>query len=1078
MSQQISADSLYDRALTLQRQGDWESAEQEYRQIIAQQPNYAPAYFQLGNAKLVKQEWQSAIALYRQALNCEQRYSQAWYNLGVCLENLGDIEGAIAAYQQAVTYNPNYAIAYNSLGNVLEKQFQGEAAKVAYQKAAEIQPDAIAYLGNLARIQFICEQYAEAAVNYQKVLQLDANNINAMSALIKTNQWVCRWDTLAADLETMWQIGISLIEQNILQDFSLFDFVMFSPFGPDRHFAIARYYAQFISSKVDRNYFSPAQEGNHGGIAPTENQEGNHGEITPTKNQDLVGVVPPCPPPSTDNQRMRIGYIAGDFYKHALTHLMLELFALHDRDRFEIFAYSLGPNDGSFERQKIEADCDKFTDLRGLTTAAAAEKIQGDRPHILVDMGAYTQHSNPGILAMRPAPIQINYLTYASTMGADFIDYIVTDNTVTPPHLAEFFTEKFICLPDSYQINNYRRVCPAENPQIKQQNPKAKHGLPENVFVFGCFNYSRKIEPVIFDLWMRILQQVPHSVLWLLECNPEATHNLKNEANLRGIDASRLIFAPRLLPEEHLARHIWIDLFLDTLYCNAHTTASDALWMGIPLITCPGSTFAARVGASLLNAVNLPQLIVNSLAEYEQLAIHLATHPLQLQQLKDYLHENRRQFPLFDTPRTVKHLESAYLQVWERYRSHLPPAAIQIEPIEEILEETAAKNAINFPPDLAVNNAIKSSNSEVSIPSNAVNVKQNGQIIDASADSAEISVIADRDFPAWLKQQQISLACTTYQTNRLILIGAGAETDRISIHWRIFDRAMGLYCTPERLYLSSKYQLWQLDNVLAAGGLHQGCDRLYIPRIAHTTGDIDIHDIAVDKNNQIIFISTLFNCIATLSDRHSCKPLWKPPFISQYINEDRCHLNGLAMVAGEAKYVTASSQSDVVDGWRDRRKNGGIAIDVASNDIIVTGLSMPHSPRWYRDKLWLLNSGRGELGYVDLETGKFQAIAFCPGYVRGLAFWQNWAIVGLSKPRGGDNTFSGLELDELLVAKDAEARCGMMMIDLTTGAIVHWLRFEGIVTELYDVQVIPTVQKPMALGFQTDEIAQLITLEL
>src|SRR6476469_6164169 len=343
---------------------------------------------------------------------------------------------------------------------------------------------------------------------------------------------------------------------------------------------------------------------------------------------------------------------------------------------------------------------------------------------------------------------------------------------------------------------------------------------------------------------------------------------------------------------------------------------------------------------------------------------------------------------------------------------------------------------------------------------------------------SEHEIFGDRDFPSWLTQQQISLACTTYQTSRLMLIGAVPETNRISAFWRIFDRAMGLFCTPERIYLSSKYQLWQLDNVLESGKLYQGYDKLYIPRIGYTTGDIDIHDIAVDKNNQIIFISTLFNCIATLSDRHSCKPLWKPGFISQYINEDRCHLNGLAMVSGEPKYVTASSQSDVVDRWRDRRQNGGIVIDIQSNDIIVTGLSMPHSPRWYQDKLWLLNSGRGELGYVDLDTGKFEAITFCPGYVRGLAFWQNWAIVGLSKPRGGDNTFSGLELDELLLAKDAEARCGMMPIDLTTGAIVHWLRFEGIVTELYDLQVIPTVQKPMALGFQTDEIAQLITLEL
>ncbi|XZO04484.1 MAG: TIGR03032 family protein [Microcoleus sp.] len=341
----------------------------------------------------------------------------------------------------------------------------------------------------------------------------------------------------------------------------------------------------------------------------------------------------------------------------------------------------------------------------------------------------------------------------------------------------------------------------------------------------------------------------------------------------------------------------------------------------------------------------------------------------------------------------------------------------------------------------------------------------------------EHEIFGDRELPSWLTQQQISLACTTYQTSRLMLIGSNPETNTISGYCRIFDRAMGLYCTPERLYLSSKYQLWQLDNVLEKGHLYQGYDRLYIPRIGYTTGEIDIHDIAVDKNNQIIFISTLFNCIATLSDRHSCKPLWKPPFISQYINEDRCHLNGLAIVEGEPKYVTAVSQSDVVDGWRDRRQNGGVVIDITSNDIIVTGLSMPHSPRWYQDKLWLLNSGKGELGYVDLDTRKFNPIAFCPGYLRGLAFWQNWAIVGLSKPRGDDKTFGGLELDELLTKKDAEARCGMMVIDLNTGAIVHWLRFEGIVTELYDVQVIPTVQKPMSLGFQTEEIAQLITLD-
>ncbi len=335
---------------------------------------------------------------------------------------------------------------------------------------------------------------------------------------------------------------------------------------------------------------------------------------------------------------------------------------------------------------------------------------------------------------------------------------------------------------------------------------------------------------------------------------------------------------------------------------------------------------------------------------------------------------------------------------------------------------------------------------------------------------------SSRHFPDWLAQHHLSLALSTYQTGQLYLLGV-TESGQLSGFQRLYNRAMGLYTTPERLYLSCKYQLWQLDNALAAGKLYQGYDKLYVPRLGYTTGDLDIHDVAVDSRGKIIFVSTLLNCLATVSDRLSCKPLWKPPFISRILNEDRCHLNGLAMVDGEPRYVTACSRSDLVDGWRDRRVAGGVAIDVTSNEIICTGLSMPHSPRWYQEKLWLHNSGHGELGYIDVQTGTFEAVAFCPGYLRGLAFWEDYAIVGLSKPRSGDKTFSGLPLDDRLKEKDGEARCGLMVVDLKTGAIAHWVRIEGRITELYDVQVIPGVKRPMALGFQTKEIAQLIALE-
>ncbi|AFZ26553.1 TIGR03032 family protein [Cylindrospermum stagnale PCC 7417] len=346
----------------------------------------------------------------------------------------------------------------------------------------------------------------------------------------------------------------------------------------------------------------------------------------------------------------------------------------------------------------------------------------------------------------------------------------------------------------------------------------------------------------------------------------------------------------------------------------------------------------------------------------------------------------------------------------------------------------------------------------------------------ANGDRETLLLSADRTFTDWLAKEQISIAYTTYQTSRLMLIGVNPENGRISGFERLFERAMGLYTTAERIYLSSKYQLWQMDNVLELGQTHDGYDKLYIPRIGYTTGDIDVHDVAVDGTGKLIFISSLLNCLATVSDRHSCIPLWKPPFISKIVNEDRCHLNGLGMVEGQPRYVTVCSRSDVVDGWRDRRQDGGCVVDIPSNEIICTGLSMPHSPRWYRDKLWLLNSGKGEFGYVDLRKGKFESVAFCPGFMRGLAFWGNYAIVGLSKPRG-DKTFTGLDLDEELRKRDAEPRCGLMVIDLRTGAIAHWVRIEGIVTELYDVQILPGVKRPMALGFQNEEIQQIITLD-
>ncbi|MDB9527896.1 TIGR03032 family protein [Oscillatoria sp. CS-180] len=345
-----------------------------------------------------------------------------------------------------------------------------------------------------------------------------------------------------------------------------------------------------------------------------------------------------------------------------------------------------------------------------------------------------------------------------------------------------------------------------------------------------------------------------------------------------------------------------------------------------------------------------------------------------------------------------------------------------------------------------------------------------------------LSLTASRQFTAWLAAQTASIAFTTYQAGKVFFIGLQPDGS-LSVFERTFERCMGLAIAGNSLYMSSLYQLWRFENVLLPGQKYQGYDALYVPQFSLITGDLDIHDIVIPANQHSaeqtptpIFVNTLFSCLATTSKTHNFKPLWQPPFISKLAAEDRCHLNGLAIREGQPRYVTTVSRSDMGEGWRDRRLDGGCVIDVQSNEIIASGLSMPHSPRWYQDRLWVLNSGCGEFGYVDLQTGDFQPVAFCPGYLRGCAFVGDFAIIGISKPRN-NQTFSGLPLDDLLIEKDAEPRCGLLVIDLNTGDVVHSLRIEGVVEELYDVQVLENIRRPMAIGIRSDEIRRFIRVD-
>lgn len=341
-----------------------------------------------------------------------------------------------------------------------------------------------------------------------------------------------------------------------------------------------------------------------------------------------------------------------------------------------------------------------------------------------------------------------------------------------------------------------------------------------------------------------------------------------------------------------------------------------------------------------------------------------------------------------------------------------------------------------------------------------------------------LAITSSRHFASWLAGTGSSLAFTTYQAGKLFVLGIKPD-GTLSIFERTFPRSMGLAVSANgrRVALATEYQIHTFDNVLPAGTAStDGYDALYAPHAGWVTGDLDAHDVAFGSDGRPLFVNTLFGCIATVSDDHSFKPVWQPPFISRLAPEDRCHLNGFAVEDGRPRFATAVSRSDSADGWRDRRAEGGVLIDVEGGDIILEGLSMPHSPRLYGGRLWLLNSGTGEFGRVDLAAGRFEPIAFCPGYARGLAFVEGHAVVGLSLPRE-NRTFSGLPLDDNLRARDTDPRCGLAVINLETGDMSAWVRIEGLVRELYDVAAIPGVTRPSVVGFKSNDVRVVISIE-
>ena len=373
------------------------------------------------------------------------------------------------------------------------------------------------------------------------------------------------------------------------------------------------------------------------------------------------------------NEKIRIAYVSCGFHKHPTAYLTAELLEIHDRSRFEIIGVSMGPDDGSEIRARLIRAFDQFHDVRSKSDPEAAQLLHDLRVDIVVDRSGYTTNARPGIFIARAAPIQVNYIGFPGTLGAKHYDYILADETVLPFDRQPFYTERIVHLPNSYLVNDTKHSVSAETPTRQEA------GLPEQGFVFCCFNNTYKFTPPVFDIWMRLLAQVEGSVLWLFRERDAAETNLRREAAARGIDPARLIFARRVPLEDHLARHRLADLFLDTLPYNAHTTAADALSMGLPVVTCLGKSFAGRVAASLLRAVGMPDLVTSSLGEYEELILRIARDPALLQELRDRLQRNKASYPLFDSDLYRRNIKSAYVTMWETWQRGEAPASFAVE---------------------------------------------------------------------------------------------------------------------------------------------------------------------------------------------------------------------------------------------------------------------------------------------------------------------------------------------------------------------------------------------------------------
>jgi protein O-GlcNAc transferase len=642
------------------QRGQYSDALKYLNRSLKSLPKNALTLSNIGNVFLMLKEHSNALDSYDKSIRIDSKHHEAWYNKGHALRQLKRFDEAIAHYDKAISLKPDYAEAWLNKGNTLYELKRYDEAIAHYDKAISLKPDyAEAWLNKGASLHEL-KRYDEAIAHNDKALNLKpdfaqagSNKGASLLELKRYDEAIAHFDkalSLKPDID--WTFGELLHTKMKICSWSGFEEAL-----------------ENISKKVTLNQ----KIVNPFVLLALNDDALLHKKASETYIKSKYPLNPALGPilMRPKSQKIRLGYFSADFRNHAVSFLTAELFELHDKKKYEIFAFSLGRDDKSPIRLRLSQAFSQFIDVNDMSDSEIAELSRNLQIDIAVDLGGYTQDNRTGIFSYRAAPIQASYIGYLGTIAAEYYDYLLADKTIIPEELQKFYSEKIVHLP-SYQVNDRKRAI------SERQFTREELGLPETGFIFCCFNNNYKILPSTFDSWMRILNAVEGSILFLYAENEWSKVNLINEASLRGIDNARLIFGEHIPTEEYLARYRVCDLFLDTFPYNAGITASDALWAGLPVVTFMGQSFASRVAASLLNAVGLPDLVTTNQEDYEVLAIELAKNPKKLADIKLKLAKNRLTNPLFDTPLFTKNLETAYIKMMERYLADLQPDHISI----------------------------------------------------------------------------------------------------------------------------------------------------------------------------------------------------------------------------------------------------------------------------------------------------------------------------------------------------------------------------------------------------------------